>query len=103
MIDPDLPSLPTFCPFCGRTNNCYQNANAPATPSPGAVGICWGCTKVFVFDSPTAVRRPTPDEQVEIDNDPAVAFTRGVMRESYYPDEAVALTRQVLEGQEDGT
>lgn len=96
MTDPDNLVLPTTCPFCGKLNNRHHCAGEPKAPEAGDVGICWGCRAWFVFDSPTTIRRPTPDEQAEIDADPRVQLAAGVARESYLPTEAVKLTREIL-------
>lgn len=65
------------------------------------MGICWGCSKVFVFEGGTA-RLPTATEQAEIDNHPDIPLAQAVQRESYNPDEATALVREILDDQEDG-
>jgi hypothetical protein len=98
VVDLDGRTLPTFCPFCGQENDCNQGVRKPAAPKCGDVAICWHCSGVMVFDTPTRVRRPTPEEQAEFKDDPQISLVLGVMRESYTPYEAVALTRQVFRG-----
>lgn len=102
MTDPrDGPRrLPLFCPFCGKQHDHHQSVHEPADPEPGDIGVCWGCRNVFVFETPNTARRPTADEQSAIDADHDVALARGVLAESYTPDEAVALTRQILNPEE---
>lgn len=95
MTNPDDFRLPLACPFCGRLNNAHHAVCEPAVPVTGDCAVCWGCDNVFVYDGAAAVRRPTVEEQAEIDADPDIALARAVRRESDNPLDAVALTREI--------
>jgi hypothetical protein len=93
---PDDLVLPLNCPWCGRVNDRHHGIDGPAVPKTGDVGLCWGCRKVFVFDAPDRLRRPTADEDAELAKHAGLALARAAARESYIPDEAVAMTRDIL-------
>lgn len=91
--------LPTTCPWCGKANDRHWSAGKPATPKADDVGICWGCNRAFVFvDDAGHTRRPTAAEAIEIAEAEDVALARAAVRDSDFPDEAVAFTRGVLGG-----
>lgn len=94
----DDVALPLFCPYCGRKNDRHHGVRGPAVPKDGDVGLCWGCSKVFVFEG-GAARLPTATEQAEIDSHPDISLAHAVQRESYRPDEATALVREILADQ----
>src|SRR5205823_135015 len=79
----------THCPHCARLNDLHSGA--PGTePKPGDVGICWGCGGLLVFTE-DGCRKPTPEERKEFNADPDIRRARAAMRESFYPEQAVAL------------
>jgi hypothetical protein len=96
-VNPDDVALPASCPWCAKRLNRHHGAARPGTPTAGDVGLCWGCHRAFVFvDETGRTRRPTEAEAVEIDADPEVSLARAAIRDTDYPDEAVAFSRSVL-------
>lgn len=69
---------PDLCPYCGKFLDATTSLDSNDAPSPGDVGICWGCLKPHVFDERLARRRPTLEETFEIAASPnvQVAITR---------------------------
>lgn len=97
--DPRLPSLDdvrieTFCPWCGKRNDTDFKADSPGVPKPGDVSLCWGCRRVSVYDHMGTVRRPTDEEQQEIDADPRVRRAQGLMAVAIDPLDAVNRSRR---------
>jgi hypothetical protein len=99
MDDPRLPSLDdvrieTFCPWCGKRNDMHHNMDAPGVPKPDDVSLCWGCHRPSVYGHLGGLRRPTEDEQREIDADPNVQRALRTMAAAVDPADAVNRTRR---------
>jgi hypothetical protein len=99
MDDPRLPSLDdvrfeTRCPWCGKRNDIHSNVDSPGVPKRGDVSLCWGCRRASVYDHFGAVRRPTDEEQREIDADPGVQRALLAMANALDPAAAVDRTRR---------
>lgn len=75
-----------YCPWCGRLHELH-GSDGGGPPEPGDLSLCWGCRKVGVFAG-ARIRKPTPQEQEDIDADPDVRAAIHAMRESHTPDEA---------------
>lgn len=78
------------CPFCGRVNTMADNGH-DSIPQDGDLSMCWKCGEFGVFNADGTVRKPTPSETAEIEEDPAVQAARHARAESYTPREAVGL------------
>lgn len=87
-------STPTSCPHCGRTNDQHAGPDREALPADGDVSLCWGCGGIGLFQVTAlglTVRKPTADEQAELDQDPGIRAARAAMAESYTPSQASEL------------
>jgi hypothetical protein len=99
MEDPRLPSLDdvrieTFCPWCGKRNDIHHQVDSPGVPKPGDVSLCWACRRTSVYGHLGGLRRPTDDEQREIDADPRIQRALRTMAVAVDPDDAVARARR---------
>lgn len=64
------------CPYCGVPLDVATGVPDDTPPEPGAVGICASCAKVHVFTETLEKRKPTDEEQAEIDASKEVARAR---------------------------
>ena len=72
----------TPCPHCGFVMDLATGVEHDDPPSAGSVGICESCAEVHVFTEELARRRPTADEQIEIDADAKVQQCRRAIKRS---------------------
>lgn len=72
----------TPCPHCGNGNDTHACATDPgSTPSPGDVSLCSACRQLSVFADGMGylyLRKPTADEQAELDADDTI---QGILRD----------------------
>lgn len=86
----------THCPYCGRINSLHAGQDPAEQPGAGDMSICWKCHGVAIYDdgpSGLTVRKPTVEEQAEIDAEPQIKRAIAAMAESYGPSTAIDLWR----------
>lgn len=84
--------VPIECPNCGRVNDTHAEPGL-AAPTSGDIGICWKCREPYIFE--LIGRSLTDEERARLDADPEIASTLTAMRESYTPEEATELRREM--------
>lgn len=60
------------CPYCNSDNDAHTAMTEAPEPYAGAVSLCAYCCRFNVFDTDNGkliLRKPTEDEQRELDND----------------------------------
>jgi len=60
------------CPYCGFKMDGTTSAFGDCDATPGAMSICYECTKVSIFDDNLMMRLPTEEEEFIILTFPAV-------------------------------
>ena len=80
--------METKCPHCGRVNEMVAGRDPSSTPGPGAVSICFRCTKPAVFTE-TGLRTPTDAEQEQFDQSPIIRAARKAAARALSADEAI--------------
>lgn len=56
----------TDCPYCGKGCDAVTGVNNEGTASPGDVSICWYCGEVALFGAELDLRKPTPQELIDM-------------------------------------
>jgi hypothetical protein len=59
---------PSPCPWCGEDLTAASGVNHPNNPEPGDCTICIYCAGWCIFDEQLLLRKPTSEEQAEIDS-----------------------------------
>lgn len=58
------------CPYCGKLIDCTTSVDGrPLIPQDADISLCFGCAQPCIFvvnDLGVSVRKPTPQEMVEI-------------------------------------
>lgn len=79
----DPQEVNTDCPFCNKANELvrheHKEGEPVATPSPGAIALCYTCGEWAIFEGEGKViklRKPTDEEYVEIAADDACTRIR---------------------------
>jgi len=71
MTRPPTHDMEMTCPFCGKRNDAVtaDPRSDKYYPDDGDASICFNCGKVSIFDSDRdgGSRKPTPDEQRQLD------------------------------------
>lgn len=78
--NPKLLSIPEVvdkltaprCPNCGDVAEAFSAVRGNGEPEPGCRAICWGCSSINVYVSPTKLRLATADEVEQSLCDPIV-------------------------------
>ncbi len=65
----------SMCPHCGELHDGAAAMTSDHPPTEGDVGICFECGGWTVFQADGSRRKPTPEEQAEIDADPRTQHT----------------------------
>lgn len=66
------------CPYCGRVNDASTGVEG-GTPVAGDVSICLYCSLPGIFTAELLIRKPTAEEQVELDDSAEVQRVRGAI------------------------
>lgn len=72
------------CPFCGTANEAATNAEpSESSPLDGDVSLCFQCGKFSLFDRTArgGMRKPTKQQQRQIDADPRVQQLKSAWRQ----------------------
>lgn len=77
------------CAWCGKVNTCHNGSEPGLTPKPGDVLICWTCARLSIMSPLHQPRRPTHEEQTELDLDSGIIAARSAMLRHRDPHEAV--------------
>lgn len=80
------------CPHCGRIHEIHGAVTPGATPTPGDVSICWGCTRVAIYTD-DGLRKPTTAEQKAFDAAPDVTAARAAVARQITPSAAIREAR----------
>jgi hypothetical protein len=69
---------PCLCPFCGCLWDAAGKADGSVwkPPQAGDTTVCLNCAEVLVFETPTELRKLTPEDQVALAIDPDWEKTR---------------------------
>ena len=71
----------TSCPFCGKMNDSHASVGKPGMPNEGDASICIDCGNVSIYEAGALghMRKPTPEEQAELDADERVQKVRAAI------------------------
>jgi hypothetical protein len=58
------------CPHCGHIVSAASNLREKLQPAPDDLALCIECGEWNAFDEGLRLRKPTPDELVEANNNP---------------------------------
>jgi len=72
----------SWCPYCRLPLDLATGVDTDDRPSEGAVGICASCGEVHVFAADLSRRRPTAEEQREIDANATIQECRRAIKRS---------------------
>ena len=79
------------CLYCNHKLDGATQVNGNHQPKPGDVSICIACGNVSIFKEDMTLRKPSPEEEAEMQNDPNILEAQRAIFASYV---AAALRKQ---------
>lgn len=71
------------CPYCNHLLDGISQVNGENLPEPGDASICIQCGNVSVFDDDLSLRKPLPEEESAIQEDPTIREAQRAIFESH--------------------